>query len=740
MTQSNEGWRSGTPLSADQFFTQAIGYHQRGQLAEAARGYKDALAVDPRHAGALHFAGVIALQQGRPAEAARLIEQSLARRDDAQAHYHAGLAMAALSRFEEAATHNRRAIALKPGFLDAHTNLGNVLKALGRLDEAAACYRHVIDINPALASAHYNLANVLLDKDETNTAIRAFVSALSADPNYGPAQIGYALALRRQGRPQDALMVVCRALDQNASADAKSLFVECCRSLSHYARVPGLYKHLIAALTEPWTRPRNLAAVAGAVMRTEGAAALVYSRATTDVAHFEPTAAELQMLANDGLLRAVLETALVADTDLERILTAARHELLMMATGGVNDVKEEFLGFACALARQCFTSEYVFDLAEDDAKSSAQLRDRLTDENLSPFAVAVVASYFPLHAIRGSDRLLMNSWPAALDSVLTQQLREPAVERDFRDRIPKLTPIEDDVSLEVQRQYEENPYPRWVKAARIERTVSLDRYLRTLLPLAPLEPANKKACDILIAGCGTGQATLELASLVEDATFLAIDLSRSSLAHAQRKACEAGIETIEYAQADILKLGSLGRAFDFIEVGGVLHHMADPVAAWRELATLLRPGGMMRLSLYSKTATPHVLAARALTAAQGFPATADGIRRARQALRALPDGELAKTITAAPDFYSTSECRDLFFHVQEQRLIIPQLKDAVAQTGMRFLGFCVDLSIAARYRERFPQDTTQTDLDNWHAFENDNAATFIRMYVFVVQRPADHSG
>ncbi len=142
----------------------------------------------------------------------------------------------------------------------------------------------------------------------------------------------------------------------------------------------------------------------------------------------------------------------------------------------------------------------------------------------------------------------------------------------------------------------------------------------------------------------------------------------------------------------------------------------------------------MRLGLYNKTATPQVLAARAFTAAHGFSATSDGIRRARQALRALPEDELAKAITSVPDFYSTSECRDLFFHVQERRLTIPQLKGAVAQTQMRFLGFCVDPTTIGRYRGRFLEDTTQTNLDNWHAFESDNPNTFIRMYVFVVQK------
>ena len=63
--------------------------------------------------------------------------------------------------------------------------------------------------------------------------------------------------------------------------------------------------------------------------------------------------------------------------------------------------------------------------------------------------------------------------------------------------------------------------------------------------------------------------------------MLAIDISRTSLAYARRKTREAGIANIEYAQADILKLGTLERRFDVIETVGVLHHLAEPTAGLR---------------------------------------------------------------------------------------------------------------------------------------------------------------
>ena len=69
-----------------------------------------------------------------------------------------------------------------------------------------------------------------------------------------------------------------------------------------------------------------------------------------------------------------------------------------------------------------------------------------------------------------------------------------------------------------------------------------------------------------------------------------------------RKTRELGVSSIEYAQADLLKLGSLGKQFDVIEAGSVLHHLADPWTGWRTLLSLLRPGGFMLLGLYSNIA------------------------------------------------------------------------------------------------------------------------------------------
>ena len=56
-----------------------------------------------------------------------------------------------------------------------------------------------------------------------------------------------------------------------------------------------------------------------------------------------------------------------------------------------------------------------------------------------------------------------------------------------------------------------------------------------------------------------------MATRFSGAAVVAVDLSRASLAYAQRKTEEFGISNIDYQHADILQLGRLERQFDVIE-------------------------------------------------------------------------------------------------------------------------------------------------------------------------------
>jgi SAM-dependent methyltransferase len=270
-----------------------------------------------------------------------------------------------------------------------------------------------------------------------------------------------------------------------------------------------------------------------------------------------------------------------------------------------------------------------------------------------------------------------------------------------------------------------------VHAASVAEPTTIDEHLRNQFPSAPFRPlANATGLDILVAGCGTGRHPIELARKYRDARVLAIDLSLASLCYAKRKTPAALASRIEYAQADILELGSVNRSFDLIEASGVLHHLAEPPAGWRALLSLLRSGGFMHVGLYSELARHDIAAARQFIAERGYRPTVDDIRRCRQDLLNSP----LKGVARAGDFFSTSECRDLLFHIQERRLTIPEIKFFLTENDLKFIGFEFAPPIMQHYRNMFGGDRFTRDLDRWHAFETDRPDTFANMYQFWVQK------
>jgi 2-polyprenyl-3-methyl-5-hydroxy-6-metoxy-1,4-benzoquinol methylase/tetratricopeptide (TPR) repeat protein len=442
-------------------------------------------------------------------------------------------------------------------------------------------------------------------------------------------------------------------------------------------------------------------------------------------------APEIAAIAENTFLRCALGATIIRGVPLETFLTALRQALLQLAenaAAGAPALVEDGLGLLCALAEQCFLNEYVFAQTTEETARAERLRT-LLQQNLAEGTdvaiglLAAVATYFPLHAIPKAERLLGRKWPDHASGLIRQQLKEPLEEVVDRAAIPALTAIEGGTSVEVMRQYEENPYPRW-----------------TINPLSLLHRPKSNSAgprsgpSILIAGCGTGEHPFDVAQKSPEASVLAIDLSRVSLAYARRKTREEGLRNVEYAQADILNLSTIGRTFDRIEAVGVLHHLADPKAGWRVLLSLLAPNGIMRVGLYSETARRSIVEARAIVAERGYPPTADGIRALRQTIIREKDVPRWASLVQTIDFYSTSGCRDMFFNVMEHRLTIAAIKSFLDEQGLAFLGFELDAKIVEQFRQQNTAADALTDLDAWAAFEAENPQTFLNMYLFSMCR------
>jgi tetratricopeptide (TPR) repeat protein/2-polyprenyl-3-methyl-5-hydroxy-6-metoxy-1,4-benzoquinol methylase len=765
-------------------FNAAVTLHQRGALAEAERRYRTILAQSPRHADSLHNLGVIVLNTGNAAAAAELIEKAIAA-DNRKAEYHYNIALAyrALGRTDQVAAHLERAVALRSDYALAHLNLGNVRREQGRLADAIACYEKALALSPNSLAARFNLANMLAEQQRWDAAAVNYRQVLALEPNNAEAQGKLGAAILALGRPREALphieralqlkpdlagaheelakahisagdvqsavLAASRALELQETESAKTLFAQCAIFASFSSDPDGRFSKLVRrALVEAWAVPRELSAVCVSLIKLDSRVRDLIARASLawperlaaeEVLHSPGTAA----LMDNALLQSVLECEPITEIGLERLIANVRYALLakLAAEDGKGDEPDaRLLELYCAIARQCFVNQYVFSLADDEAAQAARLRDLVdaevaADAEISPFRLAAIGAYFPLHSLANAERLLDRSWPPAVQGLLVQQIEEPAEERRIKAAMPALTAIEGEVSQAVRAQYEENPYPRWIRGGPPAQPAILER-------------RPEPVADVLIAGCGTGIFTTEFARKASGARFLAIDLSLASLSYAKRMAQNFGLTNVEFAQADITKLGALGRTFDFIDSSGVLHHIGDPWSAWRVLLSLLRPDGIMQVGLYSELGRRNVVAARALIAERGYRPVPEDIRRIREVVAAAEDGSLLKSISQWSDFFTVSECRDLLFHPQEHRTSLIAIKAFIEANGLRFAGFILDALTSDAFVRRFPEVGALAnkarfeafaDLDRWHIFETEQPNTFAGMYRFWVHKPGARS-
>ena len=640
----------------------------------------------------------------------------------------------------------------------------------GKLAEAESCYRKILAIDPSHFDSLHLLGVVAHQSGRSDLAADLISKAIAArdrglddkgigsrlnfrdrKQTIGPREVAVALGnlsivLMSLGRDIEALRAIQRSLQLAQTENTKLLFVQCLRALDAVPEDIDLRDNLGKALSEPWGRPIYLGRFAANIIKRNGKTAAHMRRfaagdtnalSRPDV--IDPI--ELADISNDRLLRTVLETTVIYDIDLERYLTAIRRAMLVRACVETPEHDKNLLRFFCALARQCFINEFVFACSDQEQELAQRLRGLLAGAIASSASVpelwlAAIAAYYPLASLPEAKLLLQRRWSDSVIQLLTLQIREVEQERQLRASVPSLTAISQGNSLAVRQQYEENPYPRWIKASPVGPPTTLAARLRELCPLIDSRALpTAEPTEILIAGCGTGQHSIETARQFSGARVLAVDLSLTSLSYAARKTRELGLKNIEYAQADILHLGTVGRTFDVIEASGVLHHLAEPMVGWRVLLSILRPGGFMRLGLYSKAARRDLAPARSFIAQRGYGSTPEDIRLCRQELTKIGQNSSLARIAEWGDFFSTSTCRDMLFHVQEHQLTLPEISAFLQQNHLQFLGFILSLATQQNFRRRFSDDVTMTNLANWHIFEIENPATFIEMYEFWIRKP-----
>lgn len=199
---------------------EAIALHQAGRLDEAARQYRRCLSREPALPPALFYAGMLALQRGRAAEAVDLLERlSGVDPERAEVWYQLAVARQRAGQPERAERDYRQALARRPGYAQAANNLGLLLRERGELAEARVWLETATTAEPGMADAWNNLGLVRHGQGELDAALACYQRALALDASAFQARLNLGSALADGGRFDEAIAIL-RAATALPGADA----------------------------------------------------------------------------------------------------------------------------------------------------------------------------------------------------------------------------------------------------------------------------------------------------------------------------------------------------------------------------------------------------------------------------------------------------------------------------------------------------------------------------------------
>ncbi|MEI9888767.1 MAG: class I SAM-dependent methyltransferase [Rhizomicrobium sp.] len=406
------------------------------------------------------------------------------------------------------------------------------------------------------------------------------------------------------------------------------------------------------------------------------AAGWLYLRTGTDL--FAGTSEDIApRLERDALALTLLREDVVNDVGAERALTAVRRALLMQDKAG------DFPGLSAAFVAQAARNGGAWPFEDD-------------------------------------ERARLAAMPALAPAFLPPR-RHAEAPAGYADPVTRA----------VAAQYEAWPYPTWTRITA-GRPTSLSARIQGLDPDGPA--ATAAPADILIAGCGSGQQIAIAARQMPGERLTVIDLSRTSLGEAERRCAALGITGVEYRHLDLHDVKRLGKRFDAVWCTGVLHHLPDPEAGWAALESVLKPGGVMHIMVYSQAARLRVRALRRFLGPLVDRAVDDDLlREVRRRVLTLPPN----AIPGGRDFFSLAGVHDLLLHRHEDPFTVPRIRRALDRLGLALIHFRLPAQrYKRRYAELYPDDTLHRDFANWAAMERGSPTIFAGMYDFFCRKPA----
>jgi tetratricopeptide (TPR) repeat protein len=174
-------------------------------MAVAEQHFRQALALDPKHADSLHLLGLIQAQAGHLDLAVEFIAEAIKSNPDMADYFsNLGKLLRRQGKREEALKSYDLALKLKPDAVDLWIRLGDLLQDQKRFDEALLSYDHALRLDPDNAEAALLGALLLLELERYDAALAKFDIVQTIPPVHAGVFYNRAVCLSRLARWEEA--------------------------------------------------------------------------------------------------------------------------------------------------------------------------------------------------------------------------------------------------------------------------------------------------------------------------------------------------------------------------------------------------------------------------------------------------------------------------------------------------------------------------------------------------------
>jgi ubiquinone/menaquinone biosynthesis C-methylase UbiE len=237
--------------------------------------------------------------------------------------------------------------------------------------------------------------------------------------------------------------------------------------------------------------------------------------------------------------------------------------------------------------------------SEEIAKA-AGLKERYVREALGAFVTGSMVDYDP--------ETKQYRLPAEHAALLTRKA-SPSNMAVTAQWISVLGSVEDEIVACFKKgggvPYEKYDRFHEVMAEESRQTVVLPLVGSVLPRISGLTEKLKRGIEVLDAGCGSGEALIEMAKHFPKSRFTGYDFNEEAVTRARRAAEAEGLTNIRFEKRDAAKDAGDAK-FDFITTFDAIHDQADPAVVLKNLNKALKDDGVYLMQEIAGSSHVHV--------------------------------------------------------------------------------------------------------------------------------------